>query len=183
MKVEEDVAADECPVGLAPERDVAGGVTPRVEHREPDHLVALLEAALDRVRAGQGHPVQQPGSSADSGRGAGALRDMRIPCAAPQGNSQRLADGVARPVVVGMRVGQRMRTDTAAAQLAQDPPVAELGAGVDQHIRDEVGVDRVARPAREPEYAGGELLDGEAYVPTRSRAPSTPSFSAQCAQQ
>jgi hypothetical protein len=82
-----------------------------------------------------------------------------------------------------MCVRQRMRSDTATAQLAPDPPVAELGGGVDQDIRDEVDVDRVARPAREPEYVGGRLLDGAAYVPTRSRAPSTPSFWAQCAQQ
>jgi hypothetical protein len=85
--------------------------------------------------------------------------------------------------VVGMRVCQGMRGDRAAAQLAQDPPVAELGGGVDQDIRDEVDVDRVPRPAREPEYFGGKLLDGAGYVPTRSRAPSTPSSWAQCAQQ
>jgi hypothetical protein len=77
---------------------------------------------------GQGHPGQQPGSAADPWGGAGALRDVRIACAAPQG----------------------------------DPPVAELGGGVDQDISDEVDVDRVARPAREPEHLGGKLLDGAA---------------------
>ena len=109
----------------------------RVEHREAGHLVALLEAALHGVRVAQGHLCQQPGPAADPWGRAGALRNVRIARAAPQRDSQRLADRVARSVVVGMRVRERMRSDTAADQLAQDPPVAELGGGGDQHIRDE----------------------------------------------
>jgi hypothetical protein len=77
-----------------------------------------------------------------------------------------------------------MRADTAAAQLAQDPPVAELGGGVDQHIRDKVGVDRVTRGRPESRNTSAASCSmGAAYVPTRSRAPSTPSSWAQCAQQ
>lgn len=120
---------------------------------------------------------------APPGRWPSPLSHVRVALAAPKRDRECVADGVARPIVVGMGVRQRVRAYATPGQLTEDAPMGKLGARVDEDIADQVDVDRVARPAREPEYVGAKLLDGEAYVPTRSRAPSTPSFWAQCAQQ
>jgi hypothetical protein len=47
----------------------------------------------------------------------------------------------------------------APGELGQDPPVGEIGAGVDQDVLDEVGVDRVTRFPGELKDVWGELFD------------------------
>jgi hypothetical protein len=79
-----------------------------------------------------------------------------------------------------MGVGEGVRFDGPAGQLAQDALAGARRAGVDQDVAGQVDVDRVARPAAELEDVVGDPVDGAAaYAPTRSRAPSTPSRSAQ----
>ena len=183
-EVEEDVAADQRPVGLTPVGDVAGGVAGDVEDGEPGYVVPFTQRSFHRVRLGKGKPVEQPCSAALAGCGALALHDLCVVCAAPQGDFELVAYGVARPVVVRVGVGEGVRFDAAPGELAQDAPAVAGGAGVDQDVTGQVDVDRVARPAAELEEVVGDPLDGAAaYAPTRSRAPSTPSRAAQCAQQ
>jgi hypothetical protein len=86
--------------------------------------------------------------------------------------------------VVGVGVGERVRANRAAFELAEDALAVTRGAGVDQYVTGQVDVDRVAGPAAELEDVIGDPVDGAAaYAPMRSRAPSTPSRAAQCAQQ
>ena len=47
----------------------------------------------------------------------------------------------------------------APGELGQDPPVGEIGAGVDQDVLDQVDVDRVTRFTGELKDVWGELFD------------------------
>jgi hypothetical protein len=70
-----------------------------------------------------------------------------VALAAPERDPERLADGVAGAVVVGVGMGQRVGGDTASLELAQDAPASAGGARVDQYVADQVDVDGVARAA------------------------------------
>ena len=173
-EVEEDVAADQRAVGLAPVGDVARGVAGHVEDGEAGYLIALLQAALHRVRLGRGEPAEQLRYSALAGRGAHALGHRCVVFSAPQRDLQRFADGVARAEVVRVGVGEGVGAHGATGELAQDALAVAGGAGVDQDVAGQVDVDRVARPAAELEDVVGDPVDGSAaYAPTRARAPST----------
>jgi hypothetical protein len=96
---------------------------------------------------GEGELVEQLPHQALAGRGALALDDGRVLVPAPERDPERLADGVARAVVVRVGVGEGVRRDRPAFELAQDALAVGLGARVDQDVTDQVDVDPVAGPA------------------------------------
>jgi hypothetical protein len=77
------------------------------------------------------------------------LDGLGVVLAGPQRQAELLADGVAGAEMVGMGVRHEVRGDIAAAEIAQDAPPRSRRARVDEHVADEVDVDRVGRPAPE----------------------------------
>jgi hypothetical protein len=61
---------------------------------------------------------------------------VRVPLAAPKRDIERIADGMARAIVVGMGVGQRMRSYAMPRELTEDAPMVKHGTGVDEDIAD-----------------------------------------------
>jgi len=149
--VGEHVADDQDPVALAPQGDVPGRVAGRLQDREPRHLVPFAQRAGDRVsltqRQARGQPCDHALARAPGGTCAHAARlhGGHLGLAAPQRNGQNLADGVTGALVIGVGVRERVCKDGAPAQLAQDPPLGPARTGVDQHVVEQVHVDRVGR--------------------------------------
>ncbi len=86
------------------------------------------------------------------------LDRLRIELAAPQRDAELLADLVARALVVGVGVGQRVRGDRPSPQLLRIEPACVAGAGVDEHVTEQVEVDRVRRQRAQHVDVVGELL-------------------------
>ena len=72
--------------------------------------------------------------------------------------------------MVGMGVGQCMRRNRPAAELAQDPLAGVTGSGVDEHVADQVDVDRERRKAVEHVHVICEVLQGAASLPIQKLA-------------
>ena len=92
------VADDQDAVGLAPEDDVAGGVAGDVEDLEAGDLVALVELAVDGV-AGAGEDLEVEAGDRVAGLAladqVGVLGGVGVALGDPEGDAERLADGVA----------------------------------------------------------------------------------------
>src|SRR3954452_4663331 len=85
------------------------------------------------------------------------LHGVGIGLVAPERDAEGLADLLARSLVVGMRVGERMRRDGATLELAQDAAPRAARGGVDQHVAYHVDVDPVRREAAQQPDVVGEL--------------------------
>lgn len=160
MAAEEHVAEDEGAVALAPQGDVARGVSGRVEDDKARDSVALAQPpshAMRRPREGAlGEPVEQVVGLAR--RELTILERVGIPLARPERHAEVLADRAAGPLVIGVCVGYYVGGERSASEPAKDAPAGVAGGGIDEHILDEVGVDRVRREAAEPEDPCRELL-------------------------
>ena len=160
VHVEEHVARDERAVALAPEGEVAVGVPRRLEHDEAvAEVVALVQRAGDghRLVVGQaGH--RGPGPRVGRARAPG-LHVGAIALADPDRELERVdqAPGAAR--VIGVAVGQRVGADGVAAQRLDQALRRALGAGVDDDVAEQVGVDPVARGQRDVEDVLGDAAD------------------------
>ena len=105
----------------------------RLEHGEAGDLVALAAA---RARPGGAGPVQKRACKRVDPAAApcglliapGRLHRRHVVLPAPQRDPQLLADRVAGALVVGVGVGQRVRGDRPAGDLAHDPPLAPGGS-------------------------------------------------------
>ena len=125
VHVEEDVAADQRAVALAPERHVARAVARRVEHDEAvAELVALAQLArgLDRGRRRPTRPICRTAALPRGGIGGRAVAQVRrVRHADPDRHAERLVHvlGAARVVVVHVR--QRVRADLVPLDRARRP--------------------------------------------------------------
>ena len=152
VHVVEHVAEDEDAVRLAPVGNVTWGVAGDLDDREPGYLVALPQDAVDTPAEPRPVPQGQPrqrvfGRSLGDqrrvlGRGGVALGD-------PERDRERLANLLRGALVVGVDMGEGVRGDTPALQLAQDPSRGVPCRGVDEDVLDEVRVDGVRREAGE----------------------------------
>src|ERR1039458_8356037 len=82
--------------------------------------------------------------------------DVTLP--APQGNPEPLTDRVACALAVRMGMGERVRGHRPPVDLSHDPLLALPGGGVDEHVPDQVYVDRVGRAPMQLVHALGEFL-------------------------
>jgi hypothetical protein len=107
---EEHVPEHEHAIALAPEGDVAGRMPRRLDHREPAHIVTLTEAAIDRM--GRPCPVAQlpprDPPVRNEGRKRARFHAVRLTGRAQQRDLKRLADAMTRPLVVSVRMRDRM---------------------------------------------------------------------------
>lgn len=137
---------------------MAGRVPRGLQNDEAAHLVPLTEASIDRMaRAGEaaderddpapGHPAEH-----DPGR----LGRLGVALRAPERQAPSLADGPARPLVVGMGVRQGVGLDGPPRELPENPAAFEPRAGVDQHITGEISVDDIGRESGQLEQIVGE---------------------------
>jgi hypothetical protein len=62
---------------------------------------------------------------------------------------------MARAEVIGVGVCHEMRAHLAPGELLEDPPLGSGSARIDQHVADEIDVDRVGRKALELVHALG----------------------------
>lgn len=172
IDVVEDVAEDQHAVRGAPERDMPRRVARYFKDGEPCDVVTLAQRAVDRVRRARPErlleAVHEPWmlEPADATRSL-HRRDIARP--APQRDAQFGADGVARTLMVGVGVGQRVGAQLPPCELAQDPPARVLGARIHEHIRDQVDVDRVGRETPQLEDPVGEF----AHLPATLSVPCT----------
>ncbi len=98
----------------------------------------------------------------------GALGGVGVVLAHPERNAERLAHLVARPLVIGVRVGDGVGGHGVALELAEDAPPRVPGAGIDEHVLEEEDVDAVRRKAGELPDTLRELLHrAAAYVIAR----------------
>jgi hypothetical protein len=76
------------------------------------------------------------------------LGGIGVAGADPERDPKPLTHCVARALMVGMGVGERVGVDLLAGDLAQDPTRRVAGRRVDQDVADHVDVDRVRWKAR-----------------------------------
>jgi hypothetical protein len=81
---------------------------------------------------------------------------LGIPRTTPEGQAERLANGVTRSLVIGMGVRQGVGRDGLTLELAEDPSNVETGTRVDQDAVHQVDVDDMGREAAKLEEAVGE---------------------------
>ena len=165
---EQHVGRHERPVCLAPERDQAGGVAGRLQHRERADPVALAQAPRDRRSAAGPRPQLQPRDGVERRAVAqvAAGDRVRVAVAGEHREVERARERGARALVVGVRVGDEVAGELAAGDLAHDPPRGPARAGVDDPAVGEVDVDGVARDAVEQVESFGDLFHTGVYGST-----------------
>ena len=141
---------------------MAGGMAGDVEDLEAGDLVALVELAVDRV-AGADEDLDVEAGHRVAGLAladeVGVLGGIGVALADPEGDVEGAADLVGGALVVRVGVGQGVGGDLVGADLLEDLPARVAGAGVDQHVLDQVGVDRVREEERvEVPHPVGDLL-------------------------
>ncbi len=108
---------------------------PGASIREAGDLVALAQAAGDRVRrSGEGslrEPVQRVGGLARGDASVLERRGVTVP--GPQGDAEVLADRVAGPLVIRVGVGHDVGGERPAVELTNDAPPGVAGGRVDEH--------------------------------------------------
>src|SRR4051812_3645578 len=125
-----------------------------MQHLEAGHLVALAQTPRHGVRRPAPEAIDQPVDPVVRLRllDRALLHRIGVGLAAPERDAERLADLLARALVVRVGVRERVRRDLAVLELAQDARAGASGGGVYQHVADHVDVHRVARtPVQEPE--------------------------------
>jgi adenine phosphoribosyltransferase len=146
VDVRKDVAEDQDAVGLAPEGDVACGVAGDVEDLEAGDLVALVEVAVDGVAGADEDLDVEAGNRvvwlalADE---VGVLGGVGVALGDPEWDVQGAADLVRGALMVGMGMRERVGGDLVRSELAENLAGAVTGAGVDEDVLDQVGVDRI----------------------------------------
>ena len=75
------------------------------------------------------------------------LHRVGVALAAPQLDTEPLADLLARALMIRVGVGERMGRDPVAFDLAEDAPSREPRPGIHQHVAHQEDVDRVRRKA------------------------------------
>ena len=81
----------------------------------------------------------------------------------PVGDPERRADLVAGALVVGVRVGERVRADLVAVEVGENALARALGARVDEHVAEQERVDPVRQEERvQVPDVGGEFLQSGA---------------------
>jgi hypothetical protein len=104
----EHVAEDERAVRLTPVGHVAVRVARDLEHLEARDVVGLVERTVDLARRPGSHPIDDPVhpvvrlARAD----VAVLHRRHVGLADPQRDAERVADGLARALVVGVDVGE-----------------------------------------------------------------------------
>ena len=141
---------------------MADGMAGDVEDLEAGDLVALVQLAVDRM-AGADEELDVEAGHRVAGLAlaneVGVLGGIGVALADPQGDVQGAADLVGGALVVRVGVGQRVGGDLVGADLLEDLAARVAGAGVDQHVLDQVGVDRVGEEERvEVPHLVGDLL-------------------------
>ena len=125
---------------------MAGRVPRHVEDLEAGDLVALAQPPRDRMAG----PAQARAITLLSGcLTARSCRSPSRPRPARRTQSMpsRSQTSLARALVVGVGMGERVGGDLAALDLADDPPPGQAGAGVDEDVAHQVDVDPVGREA------------------------------------
>ena len=110
---------------------MARGMPGRLEHPESSHLVSFFQPpghGVGRARPvradGRGEPVAgHPGHDQSLG-----FHGLGIGLAAPERQPERLADRMGGSLVIGVGMGQRVRDQRPAANLAEDPPAPRTGS-------------------------------------------------------
>ena len=155
VDVGQHVAGDGHPVRLSEINHVSHRVSGRVDDAEAGHVVAVAQDPADRVGAGVHQRAEQAREGEARVHRLAPLHDRRVDLVAGQRHAQRPADRGGRATVVRVAVGQRHQRGWPAAQRPQQPAAGPARAGVDEHVLDEVLVDRVGRDALEQPHAGG----------------------------
>jgi hypothetical protein len=169
VHVVEDVADDQRSIGFAEEHDVAGRVARGGDDLEAGDLVAVAKDAVHLV----GRPGEYAGEELGEEVVGLALADqlrvlggLDVAVGHPVGDVERGTDLVRGSLVVGMGVREGMRRDGVSFQIAEDALPRAPGAGVDQDVLDEEGVDAVGEEERVqvPNTVGELLHAGESSL-------------------
>jgi len=167
VDVVDHITADRDSVGGPEVDDLPGGVAGRVDDTEPRHLVTLGEHATDRMGRALPEARDQPVDRVTGVRRLhrrAPLHRGDVGLVAGERHAPGLADVLCHSLVVGVAVGERDERQRPVLDLAEDPAPGQLRRCVDQHVADQVDVDRVVEPAQLKDL-WSQLLDADNLAP------------------
>ena len=159
----QDVAHDQSPIGLAPERNVADRVPGRFQDLKSAHLVTFAKLPTDRMRG----PLPdfadlfgQPGFGHPRHHESFGFHGVGIPGSAPKRQPESRADRMAGPLVVRVHVRQGDCIERPALHLSKNSACREPGPAIHEHPSHHINVNDKRRKAVEDVEIIGQSLHG-----------------------
>lgn len=143
MNVGDNVAGDENAIGLSKEGDMTRSMARCFDNPKAADGVSLFQQAIDAPVGAGPNLVPQAHDADIRLHGLAAFHCRAVKVMAGERNLQPFANASRRSLVVRMTVSQSEKIDGLAADLAQDACGGPARAGVDEHIFEKVGVEKI----------------------------------------